>query len=221
MENLTKKIYDLKAISDNTINKKKIDNSKGFAKEDFFRQDFYIPLVDQTIKALKKLTPTEELINLLNDWITEISLKSDSNNIINRFWAEFKSEIIEIKEKIEKSILPYTDTKQPDKLITESQTRPISGITDITKEEFKSIVKDVMKEIQDNNSMDVSINSDTDDLIKIDDVARIFKVSRVTIHKWKKEGLIPFQKLNRRLYFKRSDVLNSLRTIGNKNSKSF
>jgi hypothetical protein len=49
-----------------------------------------------------------------------------------------------------------------------------------------------------------------EDLLTIEDLESLFKVSKVTIHKWKKRGLIPFYKMNRKVYFKRSEVINSM-----------
>jgi len=263
MKTIIEKINELKAIANNTIKANNLNNSKGFVKAGFFRRDFYTPLIDQIISTLSKQTPTHQLVDLLEDWIIDISLKSGSNIIINEFWAEFKSDITKLKNKIEESILPEpeneqsdnktsetltipksnvyekdefrnliksvmmeelnrnksdllikTETKQSDKSFTGPLTIPVAGITNLSREELKSLIKEVMKEILDSNSLDSSIKSDSDDLIKIDDVAKMFKVSTVTIHKWKKDGLIPFQKLNRRLYFKKADVLNSMRKIG-------
>lgn len=52
--------------------------------------------------------------------------------------------------------------------------------------------------------------SSEDDLLKIEDIQRIFNVSKVTVHKWKKKGLIPFYKMNRKVYFKKSEVISSM-----------
>jgi excisionase family DNA binding protein len=88
-------------------------------------------------------------------------------------------------------------------------------ISQINKEEFRTIIKDVMNEVLEKNSNETPINT-SDDLIKIDEVSKLLQVSEVTIHKWKKDGLIPFHKLNRRLYFKKSEVMDSLRNINPK-----
>ena len=48
-------------------------------------------------------------------------------------------------------------------------------------------------------------------LLTIADLERLFNVSKVTIHKWKKRGLLPFYKMNRKVYFKRSEVMDSMR----------
>ena len=49
-----------------------------------------------------------------------------------------------------------------------------------------------------------------EELLTIADLERLFNVSKVTIHKWKKKGLIPFYKMNRKVYFKRSEVIDSM-----------
>jgi hypothetical protein len=50
----------------------------------------------------------------------------------------------------------------------------------------------------------------SDDLLNIEDIQKIFNVSKVTVHKWKKKGLIPFYKMNRKVYFKKSEVISSM-----------
>jgi hypothetical protein len=50
----------------------------------------------------------------------------------------------------------------------------------------------------------------SEDLLNMEDIQRIFNVSRVTVHKWKKKGLIPFYKMNRKVYFKKSEVIDSM-----------
>lgn len=50
----------------------------------------------------------------------------------------------------------------------------------------------------------------SDDLLNIEDIQKIFHVSKVTVHKWKKKGLIPFYKMNRKVYFKKSEVISSM-----------
>lgn len=49
-----------------------------------------------------------------------------------------------------------------------------------------------------------------EDLLTIEDLESLFKVSKVTIHKWKKRGLIPFYKMNSKVYFKKSEIINSM-----------
>lgn len=49
-----------------------------------------------------------------------------------------------------------------------------------------------------------------EDLITIEDIQNIFRVSKVTVHKWKKRGLLPYYKMNRKVYFKKSEVIDAM-----------
>ena len=51
------------------------------------------------------------------------------------------------------------------------------------------------------------------DLLKIDQVSQLLKVSKVTIHKWKKSGRIPFHRISNRIFFKEFEILESLKMI--------
>jgi hypothetical protein len=54
---------------------------------------------------------------------------------------------------------------------------------------------------------------DGTDLITIAELAKLLQRSIVTIHSWKKQGLIPFYRIARKIYFKQSEVLESLQKI--------
>ncbi len=47
-------------------------------------------------------------------------------------------------------------------------------------------------------------------LLKRKDVAKFFSVSLVTISDWMKTGKLPFSRINSRIYFKRSEVIEVL-----------
>ena len=47
-------------------------------------------------------------------------------------------------------------------------------------------------------------------LFKIDEIAELLSVSKVTIHDWKRKGKVPFHRIGSRVYFKKSEVLESL-----------
>lgn len=77
-------------------------------------------------------------------------------------------------------------------------------------DEFKELIRKGVSEVL-SKQKDVSENkTPPDDLLNIQDIQKIFKVSKVTVHKWKKKGLIPFYKMNRRVYFKKSEVIDSM-----------
>ena len=49
-----------------------------------------------------------------------------------------------------------------------------------------------------------------DELLTIDQAAQLLDVCRQTIHEWKRRGLLPYHKMGKRTYFKKSDLLGSL-----------
>jgi len=40
---------------------------------------------------------------------------------------------------------------------------------------------------------------------------KMINVSKVTINKWEKSCILPYYKMNRRVYFKKSEVIDSLK----------
>ena len=56
-------------------------------------------------------------------------------------------------------------------------------------------------------------SSPSDDFISFNDVKNMLKCSAVTLHAYKKQGKIPFHRLGRRVLFRKSEVLNCLKTI--------
>ncbi len=89
-------------------------------------------------------------------------------------------------------------------------------MTTIDKEELKAIVSDALSEIL-NSRLAVQSETKEDRLIKIGDVAKLLNVSIVTIHTWKKEGKIPFYRISNKVFFKESEILESLKKIGRGN----
>ena len=47
-----------------------------------------------------------------------------------------------------------------------------------------------------------------DELLTLDETASFLKKSKVTIHAWKKKGLIPYIRVSNKIYFRKSDLLN-------------
>ena len=83
------------------------------------------------------------------------------------------------------------------------------NFTSITPDELKDIVTSaVRQELSKQKQKDDS----QDDLLKIEQVREIFKVSKVTIHNWKKSGKLPFYRINSRVFFKKSEVLDALQS---------
>ena len=50
-----------------------------------------------------------------------------------------------------------------------------------------------------------------DEILRKVEVAKELKVSLKTIGKWMKQGKLPFHRINTRLFFKRSDIMNAMK----------
>ena len=83
-------------------------------------------------------------------------------------------------------------------------------------EEFKFIIKECVENELDKLSEQLK-PKEFDELISISAMTKMFNISKVTLHKWKKQGVLPFYRLGgRRVYFKKNEVLGRLRQGGPK-----
>ena len=83
--------------------------------------------------------------------------------------------------------------------------------TNYQKEDLESLIIECLKKVlEDYPFENMQQVTEKEEILSIEDVQKIFNVSKVTIHKWKKKGLIPYYKMNRKVYFKRSEILGSL-----------
>ena len=48
-------------------------------------------------------------------------------------------------------------------------------------------------------------------LMDMAEVIKLLKVSKVTVHNWKKKGIITSHKMGRKLYFKRSELIGAIK----------
>ena len=76
--------------------------------------------------------------------------------------------------------------------------------------ELKELIRDAVLEALDYQKQQKDKEPPSEDLINIEDIQLLFNVSKVTVHKWKKKGLLPFYKMNRKVYFKKSEVISSM-----------
>lgn len=59
-----------------------------------------------------------------------------------------------------------------------------------------------------------------DELLKIKDAIKILGVSKVTLHKWRKKGILPYHRIASRIYFKKEELISALRSSNKLKSKS-
>jgi len=78
-------------------------------------------------------------------------------------------------------------------------------ITNLTINDLTEIIE---KCVQQSIRQGIRVEPKQDEpLHNIDEIAVYLGVSKVTIHAWKREGKLPFHRLGRRVYFKKSEIL--------------
>jgi len=82
---------------------------------------------------------------------------------------------------------------------------------------LKSILGDIVenalqasKAVDSNLMKGETVNAESG-LMDMEEVIKFLKVSKVTIHNWKKSGIITSHKMGRKLYFKRSELMNAIK----------
>jgi excisionase family DNA binding protein len=72
----------------------------------------------------------------------------------------------------------------------------------MVKEAFKEEIKELFKRQEKSDDYDV--------LLSRKEVAELLKISLVTVHKYQKEGTLPFYKLWWHVYFRKGDIMKAL-----------
>lgn len=80
----------------------------------------------------------------------------------------------------------------------------------LTAEDLRGMISECIKDAMTLERQVKTPEPIPEDLLSTEDIQKVFKVSKVTVHKWKKKGLIPFYKMNRKVYFKKSEVIDAM-----------
>jgi excisionase family DNA binding protein len=84
---------------------------------------------------------------------------------------------------------------------------PETRIIDLTSSQLQELISDaVKKELANFQS---SPQAEADELLTLEVAASMLKVSKVTLHKWKRDGKIKFHRIGSRIRFKKSELLNA------------
>ncbi len=81
----------------------------------------------------------------------------------------------------------------------------------LTEDELREIIKSSVQEIINENKS----NQQNKDLLTFKEVISLLGISASTLNSWKREGKIPYHKLNGRIYFKYDEITQSLTSAGN------
>lgn len=81
--------------------------------------------------------------------------------------------------------------------------------------DFQELLETSLRQVLQTDSPPVekAEHSAAEPLLTIEEAAAYFGRSRQTIHEWKRKGIIPFHRISGRIYFKQSELAQSLRKV--------
>jgi phage antirepressor YoqD-like protein len=80
-------------------------------------------------------------------------------------------------------------------------------------------LKNIIDESVTNALTKVPQKTEEETLLKRIDVAKLFKISLVTLNQWMRDGRIVYHRINSRIFFKRSEVMDALNNSVKKYSR--
>lgn len=108
--------------------------------------------------------------------------------------------------------MSYTNTKAL--RFEEAERNPLVLIDMATlKSMLNSVIGNALQNLnfKDANLKNGESLNENPDLMDMEEAIKFLKVSKVTIHNWKKKGIIKSHKMGRKLYFKRSELLEAIK----------
>lgn len=84
----------------------------------------------------------------------------------------------------------------------ENQITIPQAIYMITADQLKDYANEVAKTILDG----ISNHNSSDNLLTVDEVSKKFKVNRITVWRWERDGLLHGKKMGRRKYYAAADI---------------
>jgi len=79
-------------------------------------------------------------------------------------------------------------------------------------DELKVLIKDsIFEALEKQPTSSQPQQPEPEELLRVNQLAEFLHVSKVTIHNWKRKGLIPFHRLSNKVFFKKSEVISSLK----------
>lgn len=92
-------------------------------------------------------------------------------------------------------------------------------LTSLSIKDFKSLIREVLEEFakevdkQETNSKKIK---QEEVLLNPTEVVKMLRISKVTLQKWMKVGKVPYYRLGRKVYFKESELLETINFRKNK-----
>jgi excisionase family DNA binding protein len=85
--------------------------------------------------------------------------------------------------------------------------------TNMTKADFQAFIRGVIKEALTFQQEATTVAPQKDKLLNIDEVCSLLKISKPTLHNWKRDGRLPFHRIGSKVYFKEKEVLEAMKGV--------
>ncbi|MEN7549289.1 helix-turn-helix domain-containing protein [Rapidithrix thailandica] len=92
-----------------------------------------------------------------------------------------------------------------ERTVTENSEKKI---LEVFKSFFGSIVREVVRDEISKQNFKQEEKEEKDELLTIEQACEFLDVSRTTIVQWRKKGILTWIRRGRRVYFKKSDLMN-------------
>jgi len=86
-------------------------------------------------------------------------------------------------------------------------------ISEVSPEQFKDMLKEALREIlQENGSL---TQQEEDGLLTSEELMKMFGITKITLYLWRKKKLMPYHRIARKIYYKKSEVSEALKLLPN------
>ena len=85
-----------------------------------------------------------------------------------------------------------------------------------TKQEMVEFMREVLSGLKDQMPSCIQSIETSNDLLTIEEAAQFLKITKATIHNWRKEGRITASKLGGRVYFSKLQLLSQIKSPAKK-----
>ena len=85
-------------------------------------------------------------------------------------------------------------------------------LTATSREEMVEIIQEAMLALRDKMPTPTQPNESSNDILTIEEAALFLKITKATVHNWRKEGRITASKLGGRVYFSKLQLLSQIKS---------
>ena len=78
-------------------------------------------------------------------------------------------------------------------------------------DELESLIKNCLKEQLEAFIDDLKKPQEEDILMTTEETVAMLGVSKTTLHHWRKNGVLPYHRLNTRIYFRKSEIMEAMK----------